>query len=814
MITEIGLGIRKLRNLFNRSYLAVRLFRLSKSEGTATAPGLVLIQIDGFSFKQYQRGLREGNLPFLRSLLSKQKYRDYVHYSGMPSNTPAVQGELFYGTKGCVPAFNFVDRLSGEAFMMLDPTCAHEIETRISQDAEALLKGGSSYFNIFTGSAAESHYCVAGGGWGRLFQIFNPFTWLLVLIFHLNIFLRTVFLILLEVVIGIYDFVRGAIGGNKIVPEFKFILSRALVCVLFRELVVMGVKIDIARGLPIIHLNLVGYDEQSHRRGPSSKFAHWSLRGIDDAIRRVWKEARLAERRDYDIWIYSDHGQEDSILYSAENGRSIEEAVASIFEELASSKIIKSKIHFPHANRVEHAGSKVIAVGMGPLVHIYPSPELSPEEKERVISELLVTAKVPVVLIPKEAGQVEARTLKEKFILPGNANEIFGADHPFLREVTCDLVSLCHHPSAGKIIISGECQGRKPMSFASENGCHAGYGPEETRGFALLSPDAPLSIQGRAYLRPLDIREAALRYLGRTSGLASELPPPSGITTLRVMTYNVHGCVGLDGKTSPDRIARVIARQGADVVALQEIDVRRNRSGKIDQAECIACKLGMVFHFQSSLSLEDGKFGNAILSRYPLKIIRIGALPRLSAHRFFEPRGALWVEIDVSGVKINLITSHLSLWPAERLLQTEALLGSDWTGSVVCQGPVILCGDFNANPRSRVCQRIGGKLRDAQLIVESHKPKSTWLSSHPISRIDHFFVSQDIEVMNITVPATELDRIASDHLPLIVDMKVGSCIDSEKERSGFLNKPNPASSNSESRASCEFQAYSDLLKGF
>ena len=373
-------------------------------------------------------------------------------------------------------------------------------------------------------------------------------------------------------------------------------------------------------------------------------------------------------------------------------------------------------------------------------------------------------------------------------MLPGDAGEILGKDHPFLKEAACDLVALCHHPSAGKIIISGWCQGKKIITFASENGCHAGYGPEETRGFALLPPDAPLRLQGRVYLRPLDIREAALRHLGRTSGIGSEPPAPL-VKTLRMLTYNVHGCVGLDGKNSPDRIARVIARQGVDVVALQEIDVGRNRSGNIDQAESIARKLGMTFHFQSSLSLKEGKYGNAILSRYPLKMIRMDALPRFKskARRLFEPRGALWVEIDVRGIKVNVITSHLSLWPAERLLQAEALLGPDWTGNAACQGPVILCGDFNANPRSIVCKRIGGKLRDAQLIVESHKPKSTWLASHPFSRIDHFFVSPDIEVVNIVVPATELDRVSSDHLPLIVELKVNSNIDLEKiENQGGL----------------------------
>ncbi len=769
MISKIAVRIRRIARWLSRSYWTIRLFRLSKSEGTATTPGLILIQIDGLSLTQYQRGLREGNLPFLRSLREKQKYKDYAHYSGMPSNTPAVQGELFYGVKGCVPAFHFVDQPTGETFVMFDPKSAIEIERRLSENTEPLLKGGSSYSNIFKGGAEESHYCAAGGGYSRLFKVFNPLTWLLIFIFHLNIFFRTLVLLLLETVIGVSDFVRGTWAGKKIAMELKVILARAVICVLLRELVVLGAKIDIARGLPVIHLNFAGYDEQAHWRGPSSKFAHWSLRGIDDAVRRVWKEARFAESRDYDIWVYSDHGQEDAVLYAAENGRPVEEAIASIFGEIAEAKAMK-RARFSHDQRVEHASPKVIAIGMGPIVHIYPASELNSEEKERVISELLEIARIPVVLIPKEAGQVEARTETGKFMLPADASEILGKDHPFLKEAACDLVALCHHPSAGKIIISGYCQGKKLITFAAENGCHAGYGPEETRGFALFPPDAPLSLQGRAWLRPLDIREAALRHLGRTSGIESAPAAPL-VKTLRMLTYNVHGCVGLDGKNSPDRIARVIARQGADVVALQEIDVGRNRSGNIDQAERIAQKLGMIFHFHSSLSLAEGKYGNAILSRYPLKVIRMDALPRLKARRLFEPRGALWVEIDVSGIKVNVITSHLSLWPAERLLQAEALLGSDWSGSPLCQGPVVLCGDFNANPGSMVCKRMGCSLRDAQLILESHKPKSTWLASHPFSRIDHFFVSPDIEVTNIEVPTTELDRIASDHLPLIIDLK-------------------------------------------
>lgn len=780
MVTHFSVLLRRLRRRFSRSYWAIRLLHLSKSEGTASATGLIFIQIDGLSQKQFQRGIKEGDLPFLKSLMEKQKYKTYAHYSGLPSTTPAVQGELFYGVKGCVPAFHFIDHETHEVFVMYEPKYASQIESRISAGNIALLEGGSSYSNIFTGGAQESHFCASSIGWSGFFKLLNPFTWFLAFIFHLDVLIRLAVLLVIEIVLAFVESIRGTFGGEKFLTEISFILARVCVCVLLRELVVIGSKIDIARGLPIIHLNFFGYDEQSHRRGPSSKFAHWSLGGIDDAISRIWQEAGRADRRDYDIWIYSDHGQEDALPYSVEYGVPIKTVIASIFGELAESKeqelasccggnYSKKIFPFSRAKVIEEKNLKVVVTGMGPIGHIYPALKLNAEEQEHVIWELLNTAKIPLVVVQKN-GKIEARTLTKTLRLPEDAVEIFGEDHPFLNEVTKDLIDLCHHPSAGEIIFFGWYKGERLRTFPLENGSHASFGSEETNGFALLPSDAPILFSERPYLRPMMLREAALRHLGRMPVEVSTFETPAFSKTLRIMTYNVHGCVGMDGKLSPDRIARVIARHDLDAVALQELDVGRGRSGGIDQAEMIARKLKMSFHFHPSFIVEDEKYGNAILSRFPMRAIRMGSLPRLKAQRVFEPRGALWVELDLNGTKINLVTSHLSLWPAERLLQAEVLLGSDWIGSEICQGPVIICGDFNARPNSIVCKRIGCKLRDAQMILKAHKPHSTYFGA----RVDHFFVSPDLEVMNAHVPRTELDRVASDHLPLIVELKVAS----------------------------------------
>ncbi|MBF0484383.1 MAG: endonuclease/exonuclease/phosphatase family protein [Candidatus Omnitrophica bacterium] len=238
------------------------------------------------------------------------------------------------------------------------------------------------------------------------------------------------------------------------------------------------------------------------------------------------------------------------------------------------------------------------------------------------------------------------------------------------------------------------------------------------------------------------------------------------------MTYNVHSCIGTDGKISPERIARIIGRHEPDIVALQELDLRRGRTGGFDQPHIIAKQLEMLYHFHPSFQVEEEAYGNAVLSRLPMEIIRAGALPRIIKNSMVEPRGAIWTLINVSGIKINLINTHFGFFPREGIRQAKALLGPEWLGHPVCQGPVVLCGDFNALPNSELHRNIKGVLRDAQLELDDHNPKATWFSHYPLGRIDHVFVSPDIEVTNVEVSKTDLDKIASDHLPLIVDIKI------------------------------------------
>ena len=349
------------------------------------------------------------------------------------------------------------------------------------------------------------------------------------------------------------------------------------------------------------------------------------------------------------------------------------------------------------------------------------------------------------------------------------------------------FLRICFHKDAGEFIILGWCKGEEPISFPLEYGAHAGASVEETRAFALLPIDAPLESQSKNYLRPLDLGKAAQNYLNQNSYFDFYNPPappePTAVKSLRIMNYNVHGCKGMDGVISTPRIARVIARYRPDVVCLQELDVGRTRSSNIDQVERIAQRLEMTFQFHSTFRYKDGQYGNAILSRYPMALIKQEALPAYSNKKIYEPRGAIWTAVDYHGTKINIINTHLSLWSQEQALQVNALLGPNWLQHPDCKGPVILCGDFNMTPRALYYNKICKCLKDSQAILEGHKPHQTWFAGYAFRRIDYVFVSSDFHVKRIELPHTALDKVASDHLPLIVEFGFGDEKEVSKERS-------------------------------
>lgn len=771
----------------NRTEWKVKALGLDNSPTTAADPGLILIQIDGLSRKEFERAIVNGKLPFLRWLMKREGYGVTSFYSGVPSTTPAVQAELFYGTKSAVPAFAYYRRESKLLTKMLHYSDVNRKEQELKEKSEGLLGEGSSYSNIYGGGAKEVHYSPSIFNWYEFINMMNPLRMTRVVLAHPATTIKTIVSLVVELIIGVFDGLQGILGGEKPYQEISFIFNRLAVSVGIRNLISAGAVLDATRGLPIIHANFLGYDEHAHRRGPHSHFAHWPLKGIDEAIRRIFIAATKSKRRDYDVWIYSDHGQQQTVSFESKQGRTIYSALEEVFDEVpqiegGSSHATPSfreafrsllKVFSKHhllPTIIPNDGLRIAAAG--PFGHVYCPHRHTLEEREE-LARKMVEVGVPLVFLKKGAGELIAYNRDGRFSFPGEASSVLG-EHPFLREVADDLTSLASHPDAGDFLISGWSPVDPPLTFHPENGSHGGPGVEETNGFALL-PNR-LIVQhsgGKGYWRPTDLRNEAFNYLNVGAQVSHIASPPTHQArphSIRIVTYNVHSCVGIDGSLSPSRIARALAEYTPDVVALQELDVGRARSEHEDQAHTIADKLSMHLHFHPAMQIEEERYGDAVLSRYPMKVRRSEALPGLVDGPQLEPRGALWVEVQVGGHALQIITTHLGLTRQERKVQGDALL--KWIDDAERFGPVILCGDFNSFPNSELYNQLNARLPDVESTLDEKRPSKTWPSSYPCFRIDYVFAGREFRVKNVSVPRTTLTRLASDHLPLVVDIEL------------------------------------------
>jgi endonuclease/exonuclease/phosphatase family metal-dependent hydrolase len=167
---------------------------------------------------------------------------------------------------------------------------------------------------------------------------------------------------------------------------------------------------------------------------------------------------------------------------------------------------------------------------------------------------------------------------------------------------------------------------------------------------------------------------------------------PALPATLRVLTWNVHGAAAARDGGHLHSVAAVIRESGADVVLLQEVHRRTGAGGGGDQFGELVTLTGMNGCFGKSLDLDDGAYGNAILSRAPLRSARTARLPGGG-----EPRTVLRCESEWDSVEIPLLTTHLAAWDIANRRQRRAQVSTIAARLAADANPLaILGGDFNA----------------------------------------------------------------------------------------------------------------------
>jgi len=221
--------------------------------------------------------------------------------------------------------------------------------------------------------------------------------------------------------------------------------------------------------------------------------------------------------------------------------------------------------------------------------------------------------------------------------------------------------------------------------------------------------------------------------------------------TLKVATYNVHRCVGRDGRKDVARVLAVLHELDADVIALQELEWQP--AAALDLLADFARELGYTGIAGPTLLERAGHYGNAVLTRLPARAVRRVDLSVPGR----EPRGALDLVLETPHGALRLIATHLGLAPAERRLQVRRILG---LLAPVRPEPVVLMGDLNEWFLWR------RPLRWLRAHFGRVPAPATFPARRPLFALDRIWIEPRKLRTGLAVHATPLARGASDHLPL------------------------------------------------
>ncbi len=278
--------------------------------------GFIIVQIDGLSCETLKAAIQKGYMPRLNGKILNDKFSVKSFYSGMPSNTPNFQKQLMFGDEEPVPGFRWFDKTSGKFFTFTSPETAEFIEKSVKNKSKTgILKGGASYYNIFSGDADRSYLTLSK-------------------IFHTNMRVRlTGFKLFILTFLNFFTLFKIIFSGIKeIVREFKdqlffffndlthrrslfFPLLRVFNNVIITEYNTNAVCLEILSGTPKIYVTFNAYDEISHQRGPFHRGTMKTLKVIDKSIYKIYGFAKNSTLRKYDFYILSDHGEAPSLPF-------------------------------------------------------------------------------------------------------------------------------------------------------------------------------------------------------------------------------------------------------------------------------------------------------------------------------------------------------------------------------------------------------------------------------------------------------------------------------------------------------------------
>ncbi len=310
--------------------------------------GFVIIQIDGLSHKTLQHALQNGYLPNIKKYILNGKFKEKNFYSGFPSNTPNFQKQIMFGDDEPLPGFRWYDKFNKIFYTFTSPETAEYMEKAVkNKNNIGILKGGVSYYNLFSGDADRSYLTLSKIFHTNLKVRLTGFKLFLLIFLNFFTITKIIFLGIKEIFREIKDKIYFYFNDLSDRDFIFFPLLRVFNNVIINEYITNAVCLEILSGTPKIYVTFNAYDEISHQRGPFHRGSLKTLKAIDKSILKIYKFVTESTLRRYDIYILSDHGEAPSLPFFKLFKKQLKDIVLKYREHLEvaqhGSQVLKSE---------------------------------------------------------------------------------------------------------------------------------------------------------------------------------------------------------------------------------------------------------------------------------------------------------------------------------------------------------------------------------------------------------------------------------------------------------------------------------------
>lgn len=546
----------KLTDLYYRRKYGAMARRLGRPGVTPTdRRGFIIVQIDGLSHDHLVQAVAAGHMPYLKRLLAERQLVVAPWRCGLPSSTPAVQAGMMFGNRFDIPGFRWYekDRDTVMTPHRLDPV--RVMRDRASDGRPGILRGGSCYVSLLDGDADLALFTLSAFGRQRFFESVRGMgLFLLFLLSPLRV-LRTLGRTALGYLTGlgrrvvalIRPFVKLRTPPSILNPlDIVSPLLHAASDALFTEVQTFGVMLDIYRCVPAIYANYNSYDEVAHHLGPDHPAAFRGLRGLDKRIHQIDRMRGHYRRREYDLYLISDHGNTPAVPFTRSSGRSLgQHIIAQIGEELSLDERMDSYAHSRNKARYllkelhaleRHVSPRlrpvlaaarryidrrvlvnqgldydlerqrdVVVSPSGPLAHVYFNVSSRPLDLFELmllypdlLDHLLATDGIGAVIGRAGDGTI-VMGQQGGTLMIGSEAEVVEKPDPLKpygdgAYAAAQIQRVTHFPHAGDLVVLGAIRpDGRIVTFEQQVATHGGLGGPQGHPFIAWPPDRPLA---------------------------------------------------------------------------------------------------------------------------------------------------------------------------------------------------------------------------------------------------------------------------------------------------------------------------------